>query len=149
MRDKQVYDLTVDDLGAFGVWFFPMDESVQDEQTVRPLLEPETGADFQIIVRTRFSGADGSHYLGYVRWCGYDDVSHVQPVLFVADGTCVSFWSGMLTGSWNGLSNEAQRLRTALPLSYQSEPLLGLSSISGRLEGLYHLDTDSAVRCLA
>lgn len=149
MRDKQVYDLTAEDLDAYGVWFFPMDESVEDEQTVRPLLEPETDSDFQVIVRTRFSGADGSHYLGYVHWCGYDDVSHLQPVLFVADATCVSFWNGMLAGSWEALSNDAQRLRTVLPLSYQSEPLLGLSSITGRLEGLYYLDTAFAVCCEA
>lgn len=35
MSDKQVYELTIDDLDSCGVWFFPMGDTVEDELTVR------------------------------------------------------------------------------------------------------------------
>ena len=59
VSDKQVYELTIDDLDSCSVWFFPMDETVEDESTVRPLAEQEACSDFQIIVRTDFHGESG------------------------------------------------------------------------------------------
>lgn len=54
MTDKQIYELSIYDLACFGVWYFPMDESAEDELTVHPLLEKETCADAQIIVRASY-----------------------------------------------------------------------------------------------
>lgn len=56
MTDKQIYELAIDDLASFGVWYFPMDESAEDELTVRPLIDKETCTDAQIIVRASFVG---------------------------------------------------------------------------------------------
>lgn len=64
MSDKQVYELTIDDLDRYSVWFFPMDDTVEDELTVRPLAEQETCSDFQIIVRADFFGERHSVYRG-------------------------------------------------------------------------------------
>jgi hypothetical protein len=96
MADKQVYELAIDDLAYFGVWYFPMDESVEDELTVRPLLEKEACADAQIIVRTSFVGADGSSYLGYLYWDGSGKVEYLKPVILLEDGSSVTFWNGMV-----------------------------------------------------
>jgi hypothetical protein len=49
-----VYELTLDDFRHFGAWFFPMDESVEDELTVRPLVDKEVCSDYPIIVSTIF-----------------------------------------------------------------------------------------------
>lgn len=54
MSDKQVCELTIDDLGSYSVWFFPMGDTVENELTIRPLAEQETCSDFQIIVRADF-----------------------------------------------------------------------------------------------
>lgn len=142
MTDKQIYELTVDDLAFFGVWYFPMDESVEDELTVRPLLEEETCAGAQIVVRTSFIGVDGSSYLGYLYWDNSGIVEYLKPVILLEDGTYVTFWNGMVKPSWADYSAKAQVLRGAVPFSYISEPLLGLPKISGKLEGLYYLDGD-------
>lgn len=142
MADKQVYELSIDDLASFGVWCFPMDETVEDELTVRPLLEKEVCTDAQIIVRTGFWGADGSSYLGYLYWDDSGNVEYLKPVILLQDGSSVSFWNGMVKPSWEGYSARAQELRKAFPLSYSSEPLFDLPQISGRLDGLYYLKED-------
>ncbi|OLU22214.1 hypothetical protein BVH03_25385 [Pseudomonas sp. PA15(2017)] len=142
MADKQVYELAIDDLACFGVWYFPMDESVEDELTVRPLLEKEICADAQLIVRAGFLGADSSRYLGYLYWDGSGKVEYLKPVILLKDGSSVTFWNGMVKPSWGDYSARAQELRMVLPISYISESLLELPQISGGLEGLYYLDED-------
>lgn len=49
-----MYELTLDDFRHFGAWFFSMDESVEDELTVRPLVDKEVCSDYPIIVSTIF-----------------------------------------------------------------------------------------------
>ncbi|MCQ6260214.1 MULTISPECIES: hypothetical protein [unclassified Pseudomonas] len=142
MTDKQIYELTIDDLASFGVWYFPMDESAEDELTVRPLLDKETCTDAQIIVRASFVGKNGSSYLGYLYWDGGGEVEYLKPVILLEDGSFVTFWNGMIEPSWADYSARAQELRSGLPFSYISESLLELPKISGRLEGLYYLDGD-------
>ncbi|WP_434560923.1 hypothetical protein [Pseudomonas sp. Z4-20] len=142
MTDKQIYELTIDDLADFGVWYFPMDESAEDELTVRPLLDKETCTDAQIIVRASFVGKNGSSYLGYLYWDGGGEVEYLKPVILLEDGSFVTFWNGMIEPSWADYSARAQELRSGLPFSYISESLLELPKISGRLEGLYYLDGD-------
>ncbi|WP_434578571.1 hypothetical protein J3P95_04190 [Pseudomonas sp. Z5-35] len=142
MTDKQIYELTIDDLADFGVWYFPMDESAEDQLTVRPLLDKETCTDAQIIVRASFVGKNGSSYLGYLYWDGGGEVEYLKPVILLEDGSFVTFWNGMIEPSWADYSARAQELRSGLPFSYISESLLELPKISGRLEGLYYLDGD-------
>lgn len=142
MPDKQIYELTTDDLACFGAWFFPMDDSAEDELTVRPLLEKEVCSDAQIIIRTGFLGADGSEYSGYLYWDDSGAVEYLKPVLLFEDGSSVTFWNGLVKPCWGDYSLKVQNLRMVLPISYVSEPLLELSSIPGRLEGLYYLDED-------
>lgn len=142
MTDKQVYELAIDDLARCGVWYFPMDESVEDELTVRPLLEKEVCADSQLIVRASFLGADNSRYLGYLYWDDSGRVEYLKPVILLEDGSSVTFWNGMVKPSWDDYSTRAQELRAVLPISYISEPLLELPEISGWLEGVYYLDEE-------
>ncbi|MFV9654495.1 hypothetical protein ACNFCK_06200 [Pseudomonas sp. NY15366] len=143
MEDKQVYELTVDDLAGSGVWFFPMDDSVEDELTVRPLQAVESCADAQLIVRTNFEGRNGARYLGYLYWDRSGGVEYLKPVVFLDDGSAVSFWSGIAKPSWEEYSDRAQVLRKALPMTYVSDSLLGLPELSGVLEGLGYLDGDT------
>jgi len=142
MTDKQVYELTFDDLVQYGVWFFPMDDSVEDELTVRPLHEAEACTDYQLIVRAHFEGQNGARYLGYLYWDMYGAIEYLKPVVLFEDGSAISFWSGIAKPTWEECSEKAQALRKALPISYVSESLLGLSEISGVTEGLGYLDGD-------
>ena len=141
MSDKQVYELTIDDLDSCSVWFFPMDETVEDESTVRPLAEQETCSDFQIIVRTDFLGESGAVYRGYLYWDSNAAIEYVKPVILSDKGGAVSFWSGIVTPAWES-SEFASSIRSELPISYASEPVFGLPSICGKLEGLYYLSDD-------
>ncbi|MEX5552018.1 hypothetical protein [Pseudomonas pergaminensis] len=140
MTDKQIYELAIDDLACCGVWYFPMDESAEDELTVRPLIDKETCTDAQIIVRASFVGGEGSSYLGYLYWDGGGEVEYLKPVILLEDGSFVTLWNGMVEPSWADYSARAQELRNGLPFSYISDSLLELPEISGRLEGLYYLD---------
>jgi len=64
-------------------------------------------------------------------------------VVFLDDGSAVSFWSGIAKPSWEEYSDRAQVLRKALPMTYVSDSLLGLPELSGVLEGLGYLDGDT------
>ncbi len=138
MSDKQIYELTVNDLARSGVWFFPMDDSVEDELTVRPLAGKENSSDFQIIVSTDFFGASGTVYAGYLYWNSNAAVEYVQPVVLSEKGEAVSFWNGMIKPSWE-CSKFSKVVRADLPISYVSKALFGLPLIRGRLEGIYYL----------
>lgn len=139
MTDKQIYELDINDLACFGVWYFPMDESAEDELTIRPLLDKETCTDAQVIVRADFVGRDGSRYLGYLYWDGGVGVDCLKPVILLEDGSFVTFWNGVVEPSWADYPARAQDLSSRLPFSYVSECLLELPEISGTLEGLYYL----------
>jgi len=141
VSDKQVYELTIDDLDRYSVWFFPMDDTVEDELTVRPLVEQETCSDFQIVVRADFFGESGAVYRGYLYWDSNAAIEYLKPVVLSDKGDAVSFWSGIVTPVWES-SEFAGSIRSELPISYASEPVFGLPSICGKLEGLYYLSDD-------
>jgi hypothetical protein len=68
---RQVYELTLDDLGNSPVWEFRLDEKDekgQDESTVRPHTAsgPLDPADRMFLVRAAFTLADGSRMQGYL-----------------------------------------------------------------------------------
>ena len=68
---KQVYELTLDDVGKFPVWEFALDEEGkegQDEATVRPLKISGAldSSDGTFIVRAAFTLAGGSNMQGYL-----------------------------------------------------------------------------------
>ncbi|AIN58795.1 hypothetical protein [Pseudomonas soli] len=143
MPDKQIYDLNADDFESHGVWFFPIDDTVEDELTARPLQAEETCSDAQVVVRTVFAGADGTEYKGYLYWDDCKAMEYLKPVVFLSDGSAVSFWSGLIKPAWSDYSPAAGVLRSVLPVAFTSDSLLGLPSISGLLEGLYYLDEDT------
>lgn len=145
--DKQVYDLTAEDLNQFPVWYFPMNETVEDEATVRPLhgLEPNID-DLQIIVRCRFKTANGAIYLGYL-YPGINEIDLIKPMLWAGD-LCVTFWNGMSEPSADYLQKVRESLpANAWPIRYESEPTECDAVMDGNLEGLYFID-DGNVQCV-
>lgn len=133
--DKQVYDLSYNDLANVGVWYFPMDESVEDEATVRPVYSAEQLLGFRIIIRSVFKDSNGGKYLGYMYW-GSGGVEDLQPTIFLKKGGAVNFWSGMREPSWRKYPPVANMLKNALPISCMSEFLYGLPSINITLNDL-------------
>jgi hypothetical protein len=141
MPDKLIYELAEEDFREHGVWYFPMDDD--DWDIVRPCLAE---CDTTSLVRTTFRGADGTRYSGYVYWCPNNDIGYIQPNLFLPDGSSMTFWSGIIKASWEGVAGEAARL--AYPITFESEPLLGNSPMTGQIDGLYYFDDDKQVQCL-
>jgi hypothetical protein len=58
--------------------------------------------------------------------------------MFVRPDECISFWNGMFEPSWANYSSELQIIRLNLPISFTSEVVFELASISGVLKGLYY-----------
>lgn len=105
---KQIYDLTLSDLMMFSVWYFPMDETVEDELSIRPCTgSAEEIENFQVIVRTSFKDASGSKYIGYIYWCGTDDVSVCQPVLYFSESSYLAFYAGAIKPDWSEGGDDA------------------------------------------
>ncbi|WP_223472334.1 MULTISPECIES: hypothetical protein [unclassified Pseudomonas] len=143
MLDKQIYDLTARDIEGYGVWYFPMDETVEDELTVRPVCSREiVDVGFQIIVRAWFETHRGDRYVGYIYWGNSSDIGHLQPVMFVGVDQCINFWSGICEPVWESYSLQLQSLRSDFPISFSSESIFELISVSGVLQGLYSFEDD-------
>lgn len=99
MQDKKIYELTKQDMDSHPIWFFPIDESVDDETSIRPCLDP-TNENLQMVIAAEFIASNGNTYSGYV----YHDLStnsieYVKPVIFLG-GNIVTFWNGMRKPSW-------------------------------------------------
>ena len=54
MIKKEIYELTRDALKQYPIWYFPMDDTVDDELTIRPLEGDCQTNDYQVIARTVF-----------------------------------------------------------------------------------------------
>ena len=142
---RQVYELTLDDLGNFPVWEFRLDEKDeegQDESTVRPYTAsgPLDPADRMFVVRAVFTLADGSRMQGYltppVRGDGSPGV--LQPVI-VTDRGQVRFWCGTaapdskrLARSYELLGKDAAHV---FPLRFESEVELVGGPVRGSVPG--------------
>lgn len=146
---KQIYDLTMADLGEFPVWYFPMDDTVEDELSIKPL---DSGnalfPDFRVIVKTHFYDSMGKLYLGYIYWCKDNSVNACQPVLFVNENTCISFWNGIVKPSWDVYGELPKTLRGRFPIRFESEEHYGLGKVDGTLKGLYYIDDNDRIQCI-
>jgi hypothetical protein len=140
MNDKQIYNLTKSDIEQYPIWYFPMDDSVEDELTVRPMLSDCQHNDYQVIVMTNFTGNDGKVHIGYIYWSMPNIVQHIKPVIFTSENSCITFWNGITQPSKSDYDVEQQLLLNSLPLKYSSVECQGLSSLSGILNGLYYID---------
>lgn len=143
-RDKQVFDLTSDDLSVSPFWYFPMDESVEDEMTVRPVSSADIDelGDVRLVARCRFIDALGRAHLGY----GYPGepnlVDVVQPVL-LHPAVCVTFWNGPVEPSAAYLGEIALQFPPAAwPIAYEIDAVAGIGALGGRLTGIYYLRGD-------
>jgi hypothetical protein len=99
---KQVYELTLDDLAQYPVWVFTLDaEGVDDydEATVRPyhFSPPLNLNEDMFIVRADFVLADGTSMQGYLnpQAQGQSGISTFQPTI-VNDNGQLGFWHGII-----------------------------------------------------
>jgi hypothetical protein len=142
---KQVYELTVDDLTRFPAWELALDEEGeegQDEATVRPLYAPLPldPSEFRLIVRAKFSLADGTRHVGYLTPShAADDLGSIQPILITPQGQ-ISFWMGAVRDNplplYQKLGKSADQI---FPITFKSDvPLIG-GVVFGSIEGFLHL----------
>lgn len=144
MSEKQIYDLGPKDLLQHPVWYFPMDDSVEDELSVKPCSADDLSADYQVIVRTIFIDSEGQENLGYIYWNNPDNIEDLKPVLFLNDWDCITFWNGMIKPSWSDYDAELHAIKGRFPITFRSDAFDSFPSISGILNGLYFLgDGDS------
>jgi len=141
MKYKQIYELTKKDLQENPVWYFPMDESVEDEVSAIPAETAEDiGNDLQIIVRTTFTTASDKKFIGYIYWNQTGAVEHLQPVILTDNGA-ITFWNGIIPPDDEYL----EEVRTELgiptfPTVFESEKIFNLSRIMGELEGIGYIN---------
>lgn len=142
MFEKQVYDLNENDLIDHPVWYFPMDDTAQDELSIRPVEEnfDFSTSDYQFIVRTEFSSVDDEKFIGYLYWSFPAEIEYIKPVVFVGFDKCVTFWNGISKPSWDDYGGASGDLRKKFPFSFNSYSHETLYSLSGFLEGLYFLE---------
>jgi hypothetical protein len=144
---KQCNELTADDLAAFPVWEFALNEEGvegQDETTVRPfvfkgVLDASSGS---FLVKADYTLADGSHLLGYLTpppASAELDLGHVQPCIVTPAGH-VNFWYGAFPISPEDVVAGYSRLgktdpAQVFPIQFESAVPLSGESIKGRIPG--------------
>ncbi|MFT4924635.1 MAG: hypothetical protein ACI8WB_000718 [Phenylobacterium sp.] len=138
--DKEIFELTREDIEKYPVWYFPMDDSVEDELTIRPFKGDCGLNEYQVIVKTTFQDVNGKAFVGYIYWSMPNNIEDIKPVVFTSNDECLTFWNGLMPAAWSDYSSEQQKMKQSLPLKYSSNCCQGLSSISGIIEGLYYID---------
>jgi hypothetical protein len=147
---KQVYELTLDDLDAFPVWEFRLDdedEADSDESTVQPFIAsgPLNTTDRMFVVRAAFILADGSRRWGYLTPPGRGNagIGALQPIILTNRGQ-VRFWCGTtapdpkrLAHNYELLGKEAPQV---FPVQFESEVKLVGEPILGSVPGFLVLE---------
>lgn len=147
---KQVYELTLHDLGTFPVWEFRLDEESeagQDESTVRPYTAPSPldPADRMFIVRAVFTLTDGSRMQGYCTppHRGDSSLGILQPII-VTDRGQVRFWCGTAAPSSKRLADSYALLgkdaKHVFPAQFESEVELVGGPVKGSVPGFLVLE---------
>lgn len=147
---KQVYELTLDDLGRYPIWEFRLDgdgEGGRDECTVRPCTSsgPLDPADRMFVVRAVFVLADGSRMEGYftppVR--GDESIGALQPIVITGRGQ-VRFWCGTAAPDMDRLERSYEMLGkepgSVFPLRFESGVELLGGPVRGSLPGFLVLE---------
>ncbi|WDE02338.1 hypothetical protein [Thalassomonas actiniarum] len=93
-----------------------MDDSAEDELTVRPVTFDSQYHDSQVLVRAEFTGGGGKKYLGYLHWNQPADIESLQPVVFFDEEETISFWNGITQISRDDYTAEQQQIVYGLPL---------------------------------
>jgi hypothetical protein len=147
---KQVYELTVEDFDQHPVWEYALDEEGeegQDEATVRPhsVAGPVDPADGMVIVKARFTLADGTSMPGYLTPPSPDSggLGTIQPQIITQRGQ-VPFWCGAFRPTSEVLAQNYDRLeRTAdrvFPLRFTSEIEIVGGPVVGVLNGFQYME---------
>ncbi len=147
--DKQVYELGPNDFIENPVWIFPMDDTVEDEETVRPVRNESQLEDLRVIVRTDFVDQTGRTYLGYIYWGEPVTVEYLHPVIFLDDSgeSGMFFYKGMFEPEDSDFDHAKGILSIeSFPIKFESEEFFGLYPIRGELKGIYYLDEDNNIR---
>lgn len=151
VKEKQIYDITEEDIKNYPLWIFPMDDSVDDDFTIaRPVIEESAvNLSLPMIIRTKFIDKRKMEYYGYIYWDTDEKIEFLKPVLYSGE-FCITFW--------NGKENDTNELRDYMkeiekeigdnifPFEFISEEIYGLRSIKGKLNGLYYLDDENIVQ---
>lgn len=141
---KQVFELTPADIEHEAIWVFPMDESAEDELSVRPVRNGEIVPDgLQRIVRAVFQDRSGRVLPGYIYPSCGNGVEETRPVAW-CDSLCITFWNGMIEPS-RAYLDKIRLAALQWPLTYRTDAC-GVEPQQGTLDGLYY--RDGKVRCL-
>jgi hypothetical protein len=147
---KQIYELTLQDLSAFPIWEFKLNERAkghQDESTVWPCVEPVPldPADRMFVVRAVFTLADGSRMQGYLTPSGRGDtgVGTLQPIIVTGRGQ-VRLWCGTTTPDAKRLARNYELLgkkaKQIFPLQFESEVELAGGQVRSSVPGFLVLE---------
>ncbi len=146
--DKQLYDLEPKDLDKHPVWVFPMDDTVEDEETVRPVTDKMQLEDLQLIVKTKFEDQTGKKYYGYIYWGEPRNVEYLKPVMFFDEigKSGIAFWNGMIEPEDTDFDQAKGILSSkSFPIRFESEDTFELYPIKGELKGIYYIDANDNV----
>ena len=143
---KKITDLNEEDVSNQPVWYFPMDESIEDgDLIVEPLLELTMPADnYQMIVKSTFTDSNQVKYMGYIYWAREGSITSWHPCVFL-QGEPLYFWYGLGTPSHKDI-NLLKKI--ALPITFESFDVLNLDLISGEIEGLYSYNENFEINVL-
>jgi len=147
---KQVYDLKLEDFDQHPIWEFALDEEGQegqDEATVRPYSSagPANPEDGTLVVRARFTLADGTTMHGYLTspFGEFSGLGTIQPQIITPEGP-VSFWFGVLKPAKKDLAQCYKRLgrnaESIFPLRFQSEVEVVGGPFTGELDGFLYME---------
>ena len=147
--DKNINDITPNDLMEHQAWYFPMDDSVESEEIVRQMPNDRGPDDCRFILRTDFIDQSSRIFLGYLYWGKPALIEYLQPVLFLApDGNKgLAFWNGMRPPKLSDFEQARGTLDAkSFPITYRTVRWPQTDVLEGVLEGIYFLDVTNKIQ---
>ncbi|WP_076926024.1 hypothetical protein [Pseudoalteromonas sp. EB27] len=136
--NKQIWEITVQDLSDHTVWQFPMWKNDSfDETVIVPANESDAlDPNSKIIVKTKFLDSEGYEFVGFINY-GLTEIEYSQPCMFVKDEV-VGFWFGISKPS------KADLTKLNFPIVATSIAVYGLKPKSVVIEGYGYINEDSS-----
>lgn len=144
--EKNINELTIDDFEISPVWYFSMDETVEDEDSILPASQTEVDYEGLMIVRTDFVTDNNIKCMGYIYWENSSDITYAKPNLFINKEWISIHLGGFV--SEDEIKLLLDKMTNFFPISFKSREVFGLNSISGQIDGLYYFDMDSSTHRL-
>jgi hypothetical protein len=144
---KSIFELTPEDMRGDELWVMPMDETVDDDMSVRAAGNQVVPDGLMALFRCSFVDARGRDFVGYAFRDQQVNVEVIRPVVWVG-GVAFNFWNGIVTPSAEYMAEVAEAFPPdCWPIRLTSNSR-HVDVMTYALRGIYYIEGDYDIMCV-